>query len=196
MRYVVFKSVILQFIAASLAFSSLLTMLVALVASPVAYIMMVVLPLVMSRFLADVLDASLGGRTVLSDEELHVQDGIENRARPSVMLFMGLAVVLGVSAGLLKGLVGGEPGVKPNALVVGLSVACSAAMLFASRIPERDGSFSLFYRAIALIAAAFIALTVASQRCVFCRFYASRHPHDWICVFLWAALGVLCPLLA
>ena len=69
----------------------------------------------MSRFLTDVLEASLGGRTVLSDEELHVQDGIENRARPSVMLFMGLAVVLGVSAGLLKGLVGGEPGVKPNA---------------------------------------------------------------------------------
>lgn len=163
-------SVILQFIAASLAFSSLLTMLVALVASPAAYIMMVVLPLVMSRFLADVLDASLGGRTVLSDEELHVQDGIENRARPSVMLFMGLAVVLGVSAGLLKGLVGGEPGVKPNALVVGISVACSAAMLFASRIPERDGSFSLFYRAIALIAAAFIALTVASQRSYFAAF--------------------------
>ena len=65
-------SVILQFIAASLAFSSLLTMLVALVVSPAAYIMMVVLPLVMSRFLADVLEASLGGRTVLSDEELHV----------------------------------------------------------------------------------------------------------------------------
>ena len=163
-------SVILQFIAASLAFSSLLTMLVALVTSPAAYIMMVVLPLVMSRFLADVLEASFGGRTVLSDEELHVQDGIENRARPSVMLFMGLAVVLGVSAGLLKGLVGGEPGVKPNALIVGISVACSAAMLFASRIPERDGSFSLFYRAIALIAAAFIALTVASQRSYFAAF--------------------------
>ena len=157
-------SVILQFIAASLAFSSLLTVLAALVASPVAYIMMVVLPLAMSGLFSDVLDVSRGGRVVLPDEGSSAQDEIEGHAHPSVMLFMGLAVVLGVSAGLLRGLVGGEPGAKPSALVVGISVACSAAMLFASRIPERDGSFSLFYRAIALIAAAFIALTIASQQ--------------------------------
>lgn len=154
----------MQFIAASLVFSSSLTVLVAFTVSSVAHVMMLVLPLVMSGLFSDVLGVSLGGCMVLPDEEPNVQNGTEGCARPSAMLLIGLGVVLGVSAGLLRGLVGGEPGAKPSALVVGISVACSAVMLFASRIPERDGSFSLFYRAIALIAAAFIALTIASQQ--------------------------------
>lgn len=113
----------------------------------------------------------------------------------TVVLFFGLVVILGISAGLLRGLTSSGTSPDQNAWMFGIAALCASGMLVASNVPESGESFALFYRAIALIAVAFIALTVVVNQATHQALLALG-VHSVGFVYFYGLLWVFCTLYA
>lgn len=167
-------SVVLAFITVALLASAVVTLGISVLPAVLGVLIMMIIPLgcwVSFR-------QALG----LSDGVRPSQDAQIQASRPSVpraggkdsekpggpakiasmvLVFMGLVVVMGLSAGLLRSLVATDVQSDQSALVFVVATVCAALMLLVSKVPDGGASFSAFYRAIAFIAVAFIVLAFA-----------------------------------
>lgn len=72
--------------------------------------------------------------------------------------FACLVALLGFSGGMINALSQNLPMDMPESYLFALAIAVAAVMLLASKMPGSDEPFSLFYRALALIALAYMVL--------------------------------------
>lgn len=153
------SSVVLKLLVASLVASALIEIIFASVPKVVAYAGMAVIPFAMAALLyrASIQD---GNRRFAGGASVSVLPSAP-KAVSGMALFMVLAMVFGMSAGLVRVLLGVDAHLEGDALAFGAAVLLASGVLLVSRVPEDGGSFALFYRAIAFIAAAFILLTTA-----------------------------------
>lgn len=202
-------SVVLGFITASLLASAVVTVAVSVLPFAFGVLCMVVIPFGVWRMFRQALRAeelSSLPRSALTIKKAscptHEDKAQRSKAKtPLLIAFMGLVVVLGLSAGLLRSLVGADVPTDQSALVFGVSALCAALMLLISKVPDEGTSFGPFYRAIVFIAIAFIVLAFAipqtNERAtftlavhsigfvyfygmlwVFCVVYAQRHAEE------------------
>lgn len=166
------SGVVLHFVAFSLLVSAVLTILMSLAPRIVALACMVALPFAaMHAFrLALRSDNEVSGHAAgrapaspAPPAEPAAAGRSKGRISP-LAVFMGLVVVLGVSAGLLRSLMSADVQADQGAWVFGIATIGAVAMLLLSKVPGGGESFALFYRAIGFIAAAFIVMALAVQQ--------------------------------
>lgn len=87
-----------------------------------------------------------------SDESFQADAGIR------FIGFACLVALLGFSGGLINALSQSFPMEVPESYLFALAIAVAAVMLLASKMPGSDESFPLFYRALGLIALAYMVL--------------------------------------
>lgn len=162
-------SVVLGFITASLLASAAVTLVVSVLPLVLGVLCMTVIPFGAWRTFRQALgseDLGSPSRPARVAKKAPEPTG-EDKARsgktsPSLLIaFMGLVVVLSLSAGLLRSLVGADVPTDQSALVFSVSALCAALMLLISKVPDEGASFGPFYRAIVFIAIAFIVLAFA-----------------------------------
>ncbi|HJH43859.1 LuxR family transcriptional regulator [Rubneribacter badeniensis] len=154
------SGVVLQFTTFSLVMSAFITLFISLVPPQIAFVCMMAIPCAAAYAFWRAIGLSSG-----VDER-----GARpfNAGKPSskfrsshLTVFMGLVVILGMSAGLLRNLTEVDGQASQSAWVFVAATLCASAMLVLSKIPDDGESFALFYRAIAFIAVAFIVLALA-----------------------------------
>lgn len=162
-------SVVLGFITASLLASAAVTLVVSVLPLVLGVFCMIVIPFGAWRAFRQALgseDLGSPSRPVRAAKRTPEPTG-EDKARsgrtsPSLLIaFMGLVVVLSLSAGLLRSLVGADVPTEQSAFVFSVAALCAALMLLISKVPDEGASFGPFYRAIVFIAVAFIVLAFA-----------------------------------
>ncbi len=169
------SSVVLRFVVVSLLASAFFVILVLVLPKFISYLLMAVAPFVMAwsfrrgRGCGEVSPTSSWRDAAVSssEEAPPLIEGAKNSGTAvTLAVFMGLVVVLGISAGLLRSLISADAQSEQIAWMFSIAAILASIMLLVSRVPERGESFALFYRAIAFIAAAFIVFTVVVSQAV------------------------------
>lgn len=154
------SGVVLQFAAFSLIVSAVITFIVSLAPFALALACMMLIPCAAAYTFRLADDPSDGydeaAKTTLESDNPGAKRGVSQLA-----VFMGLVVVLGMSAGLLRNITGVDAQASQSAWVFVIATLCASAMLVLSKIPGDGESFALFYRAIAFSAVAFVVLALA-----------------------------------
>lgn len=188
------SSIVLQFMAFSLIGSAFITLAVSLLPSFMGIAAMIIIPLGCMAAFFHVDDSNKESvfeavRTDASDGEnshtsptfyrLHLGEKVE-RLQPeseelpsgsvkkkhvaSFVLFMGIVLILGLSAGLLRDLTSIDTFPRQSTWVFVIATLCASAMLLLSKVPGDGESFRVFYRVIVLIALAFILLALVAPQ--------------------------------